>query len=133
LPFEVKVWSSSMAFATVNYYSHSLSKASTFNVVFPDSPDARRPWSVLYLLHGLSDDYSTWVRRSCIERYVLGYPLMVVMPDGGRGWYTNALDGDAYEDDLLNDVIGLVDQASRSRPSGRAARSAGCRWAVSAR
>ena len=31
---------------------------------------------------------------------------MVVMPDGGRGLYTNAIDGDAYEDDLLKDVIG---------------------------
>ncbi|GAC1466314.1 MAG: alpha/beta hydrolase family protein [Isosphaeraceae bacterium] len=99
-----------MAFATINYYSYSLSKASTFNVVFPDGPDAERPWSVLYLLHGLSDDYTTWMRRSCVERYTLGYPLMIVMPDGGRGWYTNALDGDAYEDDLLKDVMGLIEK-----------------------
>jgi S-formylglutathione hydrolase FrmB len=99
-----------MAFATVNYYSHSLTKASAFNVVFPDSPDAPRPWSVLYLLHGLSDDHTTFMRRSCVERYTLGYPLMVVMPDGGRGWYTNAADGDAYEDDLLKDVMGLVER-----------------------
>lgn len=65
---------------------------------------------MLYLLHGLSDDHTTWMRRSCIERYTLGYPLMVVMPDGGRGWYTNARDGDAYEDDLLKDVVGLIEK-----------------------
>jgi len=101
-----------MALATIHYYSYSLSKASSFNVTFPDAPDARRPWSVLYLLHGLSDDYTTWMRRSCVERYTLGYPLVVVMPDGGRGWYTNADadDGDAYEDDLLKDVMGLVEK-----------------------
>lgn len=99
-----------MAFAAINYYSHSLKKSSAFSVVFPDSPDAGRPWSVYYLLHGLSDDHTTWIRRSCVERYVLGYPLMVVMPDGGRGWYTNALDGDAYEDDLLKDVMGLIEK-----------------------
>ena len=99
-----------MAFATINYYSHALDKASSFNVIFPDSPDARRPWSVYYLLHGLSDDHTTWSRRSCIERYTLGYPLMIVMPDGGRGWYTNALDGDAYEDDLLQEVVGMIDK-----------------------
>src|SRR3954466_4241031 len=98
-----------MASATVNYYSHPLRKASSFNVVFPDSPDAERPWSVLYLLHGLSDDFTTWMRRSCVERYTLGYPLMVVMPDGGRGWYTNVVEGHAYEDDLLNEVIGMID------------------------
>ena len=111
-----------MAFATVNYYSHSLNKASSFNVVFPDSPDADRPWSVLYLLHGLSDDHTTWMRRSCIERYTLGYPLMIVMPDGGRGWYTNAIDGDAYEDDLLKAVIGLIEKdfPVKAERSGRA-------------
>src|SRR6476469_4037203 len=99
-----------MALATIHYYSHSLRKASSFNAVFPDSPDAPRPWSVYYLLHGLSDDHTTWMRRSCIERYTLGYPLMVVMPDGDRGWYTNAVEGGAYEDDLLNEVMGMIDK-----------------------
>lgn len=111
-----------MAQATINYYSHSLDKASSFNVIFPDSPDAERPWGVYYLLHGLSDDHTTWSRRSCIERYVLGYRLMVVMPDGGRGWYTNAVDGDPYEDDLMTQVIGLVEKnfPVRAERSGRA-------------
>jgi S-formylglutathione hydrolase FrmB len=111
-----------MAFATIRYFSHSLQKASSFHLIFPDSPDAPRPWAVYYLLHGLSDDRSTWSHRSCVERYTLGYPLMVVMPDGGRGWYTNAVDGDAYEDDLLNDVMGLVEKdfPVQNERSGRA-------------
>ena len=29
------------------------------------------------------------------------------MPDGGRGWYTNAVEGYAHEDDLIKDVVGL--------------------------
>lgn len=99
-----------MAFASVNYYSHSLEHASSFNILFPDSPDAKEPWGVYYLLHGLSDDHTTWMRRSLIERYTLGMPLVVVMPDGGRGWFTNAEVGDAYEDDLLKDVMGLVER-----------------------
>ncbi len=99
-----------MAFATINYYSHSLEHASTFYVLFPDSPDAKEPWGTYYLLHGLSDDHTTWMRRSLLERYTLGMPLVVVMPDGGRGWFTNAVDGDAYEDDLLKDVMRLVER-----------------------
>ena len=90
-----------MAFATINYHSRSLQKASSFNIVFPDDPAIPRPWSVFYLLHGLSDDHTIWMRRTSIERYVEGLPLVVVMPDGGRGWYTNAAEGLAYEDDLL--------------------------------
>ena len=98
-----------MAFATVNYFSRSLKKASSFNVVFPDDPAIRKPWAVFYLLHGLSDDHTIWMRRTSVERYVAGLPLMVVMPDGGRGWYANAKEGPAYEDDLLKDVVGLVE------------------------
>ncbi len=99
-----------MAFATIHYYSHSLEHASSFNILFPDSPDAKEPWATYYLLHGLSDDHTTWMRRSLIERYTLGMPIVVVMPDGGRGWFTNAVEGDAYEDDLLKDVMGLVER-----------------------
>ena len=113
-----------MAFATINYFSRSLRKASSFNVVFPDAPDVPRPWSVFYLLHGLSDDHTIWQRRTSIERYVEGYPLVVVMPDGGRGWYTNAVNPALaqYEDDLMNDVIGLIDRTFpvRAERSGRA-------------
>ena len=99
-----------MAFATINYHSRSLQKASSFYIVFPDDPNVARPWSVFYLLHGLSDDHTMWMRRTSIERYVEGLPLVVVMPDGGRGWYTNSALGLPYEDDLIKDVIGLVDR-----------------------
>ncbi len=99
-----------MAFATVNYLSRSLGKASTFNIVFPDDPAIPKPWSVFYLLHGLSDDQTIWMRRTSVERYVQGLPLCVVMPDGGRGFYTDALEGLAYESDLVKDVVGLVDR-----------------------
>src|SRR6516162_1868606 len=113
-----------MAFATINYHSRSLQKASSLNVVFPDDPTIPRPWSVYYLLHGLSDDHTIWMRRTSIERYVAGLPLVVVMPDGGRGWYTNAVSpgGLAYEDDLIKDVIGLIDQTFpvKAERSGRA-------------
>ncbi len=101
-----------MAFATINYYSQSLQKSSSLNVVFPDAPDIPPPWSVFYLLHGLSDDQTIWMRRTSIERYVDGLPLVVVMPDGGRGWYTNAINPPnyRYEDDLIKDVVGLIDR-----------------------
>jgi S-formylglutathione hydrolase FrmB len=111
-----------MAFARINYYSRSLQKASSFSVVFPDDPSIPRPWSVFYLLHGLSDDDTIWMRRTSIERYVEGLPLVVVMPDGGRGWYSNAVIGPAHEDDLIKDVVGLVERTFpvKAERSGRA-------------
>ncbi len=111
-----------MAFATINYFSRSLEKASSFHVVFPDDPTIPRPWGVYYLLHGLSDDHTIWMRRTSIERYVAGLPLVVVMPDGGRGWYTNAVEGYAYEDDLIKDIVSLIERTFpvRAERSGRA-------------
>ena len=111
-----------MAFATINYFSRSLNKASSLNIVFPDDPNIPKPWSVYYLLHGLSDDHTIWMRRTSIERYVAGLPLVVVMPDGGRGWYANAVEGYAHEDDLIKDVVGLVDRTFpvKAERSGRA-------------
>ena len=46
----------------------------------------------------------------------------MVMPDGGRGWYTNAVIGYAYEDDLIKDVAGLIDRTFpvKAERSGRA-------------
>ena len=110
-----------MAFATIQYHSRALQKASAFNVVFPDDPEIPRPWAAFYLLHGLSDDHTIWMRRTSIERYVAGLPLVVVMPDGGRGFYTNAVEGMAYEEDLIKDVVGLVDRTFpvRAERSGR--------------
>jgi Predicted esterase len=45
----------------------------------------------------------------------------VVMPDGGRGWYSNALEGGAHEDDLL-ELVDLVDRTFpvKAERSGRA-------------
>ena len=113
-----------MAFATIDYFSNSLTKASSFNVVFPEDPKIAPPWSVFYLLHGLSDDNTIWTRRTSVERYIAGLPLVLVMPDGGRGWYTNAQSppNSRYEDDLIVDVVGLVDRTFpvKADRSGRA-------------
>jgi S-formylglutathione hydrolase FrmB len=111
-----------MAFATIHYHSRSLNKASSFNVIFPETREGDGRWATFYLLHGLSDDHTIWMRRTSIERYVAGLPLVVVMPDGGRGWYTNAVEGDAYEDDLIKDIMGLVERTFpvKAERAGRA-------------
>ncbi len=75
-------------------------KKSTAATVLLPAHDVPRPWHVMFLLHGLSDDHTTWTRRTSIERYVEGLPLVVVMPDGGRGYYVDAVDGHKYGEAL---------------------------------
>lgn len=98
-----------MPLCRVEFQSSSLGKASEMNIILPD-PSVKGPYFTLYQLHGLSDDHTTWCRRTSIERYVDGLPLVVVMPDGGRGFYTDAVEGFAYESHIMQDTIGFVER-----------------------
>lgn len=50
----------------------------------------------LYLLHGLTDDDSIWLRRTSIERYVAELGLAVVMPQVHLSFYTDMAQGNRY-------------------------------------
>jgi len=104
-----------MAFCTLQFRSPALIKACSMNVIFPDNQNG--PFPVFYLLHGLSDDHSIWMRRTSIERYVQDLPIIVVMPDGGRSFYCDAVEGPAYENHIIQDVIGLTDRVFNTIPT----------------
>jgi S-formylglutathione hydrolase FrmB len=57
---------------------------------------ARERFPVLWLLHGLSDDHTIWLRRTSIERYATERGLAVVMPAVGRSFYQDTVSGAAY-------------------------------------
>jgi S-formylglutathione hydrolase FrmB len=84
-----------MSLHEVRYFSSALKKATSTLVIHPDN-DVPGPYHCMLLLHGLSDDFSIWQRRTSIERYVAGKPIIVVMPDGGRGFYVDAIQGYQY-------------------------------------
>ena len=97
-----------MPFLEFLYRSNALQKSTAANVILP-SPEQKGPFHVMFLLHGLSDDYSIWSRRTSIERYVEGLPLIVVMPDGGRGFYTDAEQGFAYETAVAKELPAIIE------------------------
>jgi len=70
-----------MAFCELHFWSKSLGRQTACNLIIPQGQDA--PWATFYLLHGASDDHTIWARRTSIERYVEGLPLLVMMPEGG--------------------------------------------------
>jgi S-formylglutathione hydrolase FrmB len=61
------------------------------NVLLPDSYDGKRRFPVLFLLHGVGDAYDTWAKpeRGDIRETAKGFPGIIVMPEGDRGFYTN--------------------------------------------
>ncbi len=93
-----------MAFCELRFHSDALGRAVSVNVILPESAktligmntDADDNYKTLYLLHGLSDDHTIWERRTSIERYAAERGIAVVMPNGGRSWYTDMANGAGY-------------------------------------
>ena len=67
------------------------------NVLLPDGYTKRKRWPVLYLLHGHGDAYDYWAnpKRGNIAEIAKGFPGIIVMPEGARGWYANWWSGGA--------------------------------------
>lgn len=101
---------------------HALSKMASFMAILPEKKQG--PFAVLYLLHGLSDDHTAWTRRTSIERYVQDLPLIVIMPNGERSWYSDSKSNPnaAFETFITSDLIGFVDGTFHTIPKrkGRA-------------
>lgn len=89
------------------YYSAAVGLQLGARVLVPES--GPRGKSTLYLLHGLSDDHSIWQRRSSVERYLEPCDAVVVMPYGGRGFYTNAEHGAKWGDAIGGELIAKVE------------------------
>ncbi|MFD1957700.1 alpha/beta hydrolase [Paenibacillus thailandensis] len=93
-----------MALFQCDFYSDTLRVSASMNVVLPQKKEAigltGRAWEdkypVLYLLHGLSDDHTTWIRKTSIERYATDKGVAVVMPDVGRSFYADMKRGYSY-------------------------------------
>lgn len=85
-----------MALIRINHKSTVLGKASDIAIIAPEEPK-REKLRVLYLLHGLSDDYSAWLRYTSIERYLkYNTDTVVVMPDAQKSFYTDMVHGNKY-------------------------------------
>lgn len=97
-----------MALCEIHRPSDALQKQVGLNVLLPEV--GKPPYPVFYLLHGLSDDYTGWLRRSRIEVYVREYPMIVVMPDGFRGWYTKHDNGPDYAHYIAVETVNYIDQ-----------------------
>jgi S-formylglutathione hydrolase FrmB len=70
--------------------SQALGGRARFHVLLPTGYDSTGSYPVLWLLHGLGGDDSTWLRHSEVERYTLRYPMIVVLPAAHHSFYVNS-------------------------------------------
>jgi putative tributyrin esterase len=97
-----------MAFLNFHYFSNALNKQTSAYVLLPETGEG--PFPVLYLLHGYSDDHTIWLRRTSIERYVSELGIIVVMPDGGHGFYADAVEGYAFGTAIGKELVERMDR-----------------------
>ncbi len=86
-----------MALCNVDFFSEALGMQTQVLVVLPQknlageigihSAVKKERFKTLYLLHGLSDDNTIWLRRTSIERYATAYGIAVVMPCAHKSFY----------------------------------------------
>ena len=111
-----------MALMTLDFYSEQLKMSTLITVIVPDStwigdtPLSKR--KCLYLLHGLSDDATAYVRLSRVELFARDADIVVVMPSVGRSMYCDNVLGQNYFSHVTDELpryLELVLGLSRKR------------------
>lgn len=111
-----------MALAQTHIFSDVLGMSTSLHVILPQATTAQIGMvgertagdpPVLYLLHGLSDDDSIWLRRTSIERYAADYGIAVVMPRVERSFYQDMAHGEKYWTYLSQELPSIVAQLFR--------------------
>jgi putative tributyrin esterase len=71
---------------------------------------------VIYLLHGRTGHYSDWLNRTNVADYAADYRIIIVMPEGNDGWYSDsaAVATDKYESYILKELLPDVEQRYRT-------------------
>ena len=94
-----------MALVRCDFFSDVLGFSTSMTVILPQTTTGQigmtgrtsgGAFPTLYLLHGLSDDDTIWLRRTSIERHVAELGLAVVMPAAHRSFYTDEYYGRPY-------------------------------------
>jgi S-formylglutathione hydrolase FrmB len=93
------------------------------NVLLPNHYNPRRRYPLLVLLNGLNCNYA-WYAQSGLTAELDGLDAIVVMPEGGSGWYTDWWNdgergGPAWERYQLDEVIPAVLTRYRILPQRR--------------
>lgn len=104
--------------------SSLLNRAVRYSIYLP--PDyyvSNRRYPVVYLLHGYSDNETSWIQFGETDRIVDELiksgelpPMIIVMPDAGVTWYMNDYQSMyRYEDMFVQELIPRIDSAYRTR------------------
>jgi len=101
-----------MVFSDFHFYSEVLGIQTAVYVLMPEEKvlrQSKEPVPVLYLLHGLSDDHTMWMRQTMIEQFALKYRLCIVMPAVNRSFYMDMVRGAKYDTFVAEELPRIIE------------------------
>lgn len=104
----------------VAFESKLIGQSLPYNVVLPAGYDAKTAaqtrYPVLYLLHGLGGSANDWVsNRAHVSEYASRYSMIVVVPEGRDGWYTDGVaPNDKFESYVVEELLPDVQRRFRT-------------------
>lgn len=103
-----------MAFFRCDVMSESLGMATSVLVTMPDTGDlAAAP--VVYLLHGLTDNCTGWLRYTQAEHLARTHGAILIVPEVQRSFYTDMACGPKYFT-YINQELPTLSTQSRLQP-----------------
>lgn len=112
---------------TLKLNSKLMGREMPYRVILPGSYKNSNEtvfYPVVYLLHGLSGHFDNWTDKTKLSLYAHAYEFIIVMPEGGDGWYSDSVSvpGDRYESYIVRELIPEIDKKFRTR-TGRQGRA----------
>lgn len=106
-----------MGLVRYSFRSEVLELTTSLSILLPENgPIVESGHPTLYLLHGLSDDDTMWVRQTGIERYAARRGLAVVMPQVHRSYYSDEVHGGRYWTFLTQELPAILARGFRLTP-----------------
>ena len=96
-----------MAVATICFQSRLLHRPTSLCALLPDESPIK---SILYLFHGYSDGYKSFICNSGLARYCTGTPLAVIMPDAQCSFYMDTAYGQPYWQHISEEIPQVIQQ-----------------------
>ncbi len=109
----------------MSMHSRILNQEVRFSVCLPEGYyETKQSYPVLYLLHGLGDDETSWLEYGRISQYAYPatrlhdiVPMIMVMPQGYRNYYVNDYKGSfLYQDMFVKELVPYIDSMFRTKP-----------------
>jgi enterochelin esterase-like enzyme len=112
----------------LHFNSTLLKQEVAYSIILPvDYFSSGKSYPVIYFLHGLGDNESSWLEYGQISQYMDRMvnagtiaPFICVMPQGFRSYYSNFYDGSfPYQDMFVKELVPFIDKKYRTQATAK--------------